>query len=540
MARTKNRSSFLRAIRVSSRIWYCGFGPSSGQHSALHFVFAAALSRSRTFSGQIFDLQVVPQKLLPELKRNPSGCVFQTIPATDQVPEVASWLRSGALDLTESGNAFRNFVWRSQRIGEVFPEAKCGKVLKVDLFGATKKSPLEGSKIDEEACLRLLGRCSSWSSFDAVDLELRDRGRKFWIDQPGRGKALLLDLLDSPTNPLGDEIVAGCVDALTIPEACGIAKDRPGLLLALVTRNPVLVLSSAFWQYPIPAQTYLSVLDFLASHRESALPPSAWIPFLLGVGDDQIANSVVERFPNEVINTFLNQELIGDGGDRPFVGSNWRAAISRHQSELVSFLGQEEYRNSSRALTLLAGLLDPHQAQVRSVGLSPWVKIAKETPDAVLAFPNGEAASFLLSLAFQNADPDSVILAATCFEHVHAGARDDARDPLSYRAWKSLEPDVPVLGYTKNWDHCERLRRALVERFAHRSWPREQFLQCVNRPLTLQSMFYSCREVRGGEDFMLGIAAGVLNGSLSATEPQGNLFRSYFTWNRKGVLRMKL
>ncbi len=35
--------------------------------------------------------------------------------------------------------------------------------------------------------------------------------------------------------------------------------------------------------------------------------------------------------------------------------------------------------------------------------MKPWIKLAKETPDAILAFPNGEAASFLLSVAFQHA-----------------------------------------------------------------------------------------------------------------------------------------
>jgi len=172
--------------------------------------------------------------------------------------------------------------------------------------------------------------------------------------------------------------------------------------------------------------------------------------------------------------------------------------------------------------------------------LSPWIKLAKEIPEAILAFPNGEAASFLLSVGFQNAEPEAVILATTSFEHVHASARDDAPDPLSYRAWKSLEPDVPVLGYTKNWDHCERLRRALVERFVQRGWLRAEFLTCVNRPTTLRSIFYSCREVARGEEFIRGIASDVLNGFLPATEHQKEVFRGSFRRNRRGELKLDL
>jgi hypothetical protein len=425
------------------------------------------------------------------------------------------------------------------RVGEVFPEANCGRALKLELFGAASGSHPQGPEISEEARLTQLARCANWSSFDGADLELRDRGSRFWSDHRERSKAFLLELLDSPTNPLGDEILAGCVDALTIQEACEIARDRHGLLLALVARNPALVLSIAFWQCPIPVQTYLSVLDFLATHQASVLPATSWIPFLLEVSDDRFANSVVERFPNDVIKTILNR-VLKSGLDRSFISTGWRAALSTHQPELASFLGQEEYFSSNAAMVILTGLLDPHQAQVRNCGIKPWIKLAEEMPDAILAFPNGEAASFLLSVGFQNVDPKAVILATITFEHVHASARDDAPDPLSYRAWKSLEPDVPVLGYTKNWDHCERLRRALVERFVQRGWPREQFLRCVNRPTTLRSILYSCREIALGEEFILGIAADVLGDFLPATDPQKEAFRGSFRRNRRGDLKFDL
>jgi hypothetical protein len=527
------------------------------------------------FAGQAFDLQVIPQKLLSELRRNPTAYVFQSIPPPGELSQEVPWVRSGAMDLVRRGDAFRNFAWRyadtcaggrslyaklgelflhieelgprlldsalpdvAHRLADVFPDATCGRALKQEFFGAASESGLYG--VGEEVRLKQMARTSDWRSFDATDLDLRKRGREFWKNETGRNKIFLLELLDSPTNPLGDEIIAGCVDAIAISEACEIAKERNGLLLALIIRNPRLVLSSEFWRCAIPVQTYYSVLDFLANNRESMLPATEWVPFLLESGGDELASSVVERFATDVMKTFLDAELKGgDAGGRT-VRPSWRAALAKHQSELLSFLGREEYRNSTRAMVLLAGMLDPHQVPLRNYGLSAWVRLAKEAPDVIFAFPNGEAASFLLSLGFQNWEANAVILAAACFEHVHAAARDDARDRLSYRAWKSLEPDVPVLAYTSNWDNCERLRRALVERFIEKDWPREQFLRCVNRPATLQSVFYSCREVRGGEDFLRGIAVDVLSGVLPTTEPQASMFRSSFRWTRRGVLKLNL
>lgn len=541
------------------------------------FRFCTGSLSSRTFAGHTFDLQVVPQKSLGELRRNPTSYVFQSIPSVGEQSQVAPWVRAGAIDLRGEGHSFRSFAWRyadpcggqrslyaklgelflhmeelgprlsesalpeiARLVAEVFPDAKCGKALKQELFGSVNESGLKGYGIDEKARLEQVARMSDWRSFDAADLALRERGRKFWKNKPGENKSFLLELLDTPTNPLGDEIIAGCVDAIAPSEVCEIVNERNGLLLALISRNPRLVLSSEFWGCPIPVQSYYSVLDFLATNRESALSPTEWLPFLLDRGGDELASSVVERFATDVMKTLLDGALKGAGPGSRRIGLSWRAALAHYQSELCSFLEREEYSSSSRVMTFLAGLLDPHLARVLGHGLGPWVKLAKEAPDVVVAFPNGEAASFLLSLGFQFSDPAAVILAVTCFEHVHAAARSDARDPLSYRAWKALEPDVPILPYTWNWDNCERLRRALVERFIHRNWPREQFLRCVNRPPTLQSVFYSCRDVRGGEDFILAIAADVLNGLLPATEPQAYMFRSSFRLGRRGVLKLNL
>jgi GTPase-associated protein 1, N-terminal domain type 1 len=540
------------------------------------FRFCTGSLSSRTFAGQTFDLQVIPQKLVGELRRNPTAYIFQSIPAVEEQSHLARWVRAGATDLTGQVRTFRSFAWRyadpcggqrslysklgelflyledlgarlsesalpdvAHRVSELYPDATCGTALKQELFGDASKSGLIAYDIIEETRLIVVARTSDWRSFDAMDLSLRERGRKFWKNEQGRNKTFLLELLDSPTNPLGEEVIAGCVEAIAISEACEIAKERNGLLLALITRNPRLVLSKEFWRCPIPVHTYYSVLDFLATSRESALPASEWLPCLLDSGGDELASSVAERFPTEVIKTFLDREL-GAGTVQGPASPSWRDALAKHQVELLSSLESDEYRNSSHAMALLAGLLDPHQARILHYGLSSWVKLAKEAADVVLAFPSGEASSFLLSLGFQYPEADTVILVATCFEHVHAAARDDAHDPLSYRAWKSLEPEVPVLNYTWNWDKCERLRRALVERFIKKSWPRDQFLQCVNRPGTLLSVFYSCREVRGGEDFIRGIAAEVLSGVLRTTEAQASMFQSSFRWTRRGVLKMDL
>jgi GTPase-associated protein 1, N-terminal domain type 1 len=541
------------------------------------FRFCTGSLSSRSYAGETFDLQVVPLKLVPELRRNPSSYVFQNIPAPQKgLPPATPWIEAGAADLAGMSTEFRRFAWRyadpcgggrslysklgdlyshlrrdvSQslqwegpdvvhHVAEVFPEPSCGKALKEELFGSVTHGMFDGSERGEELRLKEVAKTGDWRSFDARDLKLRERGRDFWRNEPTRRKTLLLELLESSTNPLGDEVIAGCVDVIEVAEACEIAKERNGLLVALVARNPRLVLSREFWRCPISVQTYYSVLDSLTTAGEGAIPASEWLPFLLESSSDELAVAVAERLPKELIRIVLDRELT-DRAESLMVTPGWRSALAKHQNELLSFLETEEYRTSAQALTFLAGLLDPHREKLRDYGLTPWLWLLTEAADLVLAVPNAEAAAFLLSLGFQNWESGAVGLAGACFEHVHGAARNDALDRLSYRGWKSLEPDVPVLSSSWNWDNCERLRRALLERFIYRGWPRTQFLRCVNRPATLQSVFYSCRHVAGGEDFILGIAADVLAGSLSATEPQQSTFRGAFYWSRRGRLKMDL
>jgi hypothetical protein len=131
-------------------------------------------------------------------------------------------------------------------------------------------------------------------------------------------------------------------------------------------------------------------------------------------------------------------------------------------------------------------------------------------------------------------------LITACFEHVHAAARDDSPDPLSYRTWRSLESEVPALGWKRNWDRCERLRQGLLERFIRNSWPKVEFLRCVSRPATLRSILYSSRDVRGGEEFVRLVAEGIFGGLLNPTEPQKEVFRGSFRRNRRGELKLDL
>lgn len=544
------------------------------------FRFCTGSLSARTYAGQAFDLQVVPQKILRELQRDPDAFVIvldrgSSDCGTNLKP--APWMRIGAEDLTAGEGSFRNFLWRfadngpkqrslyckmgrlfsffqdfgsipasseipdiTRSLSESFPNPDSGGALKNAIYGPEGSPELPVPFIREQARLDELARTPHWECFDAMQLQLRERGRTFWKNDPAQGKAFLVELLDSSSNPLADEIIGGLAENISVLEACKIAYERPLLLLALVMRSPDIVASKDFWECKIPLQIYYGILDFLKTDKAVGLRATSWIPFVIENRTNDLASAVVERFAGETISVFLERAEANGREGHWIPGQAWRSALTTRQDELLAFLGRQDYAASPSAMTLLSGLLDSHRRELSTIGLRPWMELVKSGLDLVFRFPNAAASGFLLSLGFQHSGIDALELVCGCFEHVHAAARDDSPDPLSYRTWRLLESDVPVLSWKRNWDRCERLRRGLIERFIRNSWPRVEFLRCVLQPGTLRSVLYSSRGVRNGEEFVLMIAEDVFTGASNATEFQKEVFRSSFRRNWRGELKLHL
>ncbi len=166
--------------------------------------------------------------------------------------------------------------------------------------------------------------------------------------------------------------------------------------------------------------------------------------------DDGKANQLDGPVGKRYVNAFLSR-VRTDKADSEWIPTQaWRTALATKQLALIACLDQAEIMTSVRAMTLLAGLLDSHNPGVKMHGLEPWLKLTRDAKDLVLEFPNAEAAAFLLSLGFTHKERQAIDLIEAGFEHVHASAHSNSQDPLSYRAWKALERDIPMLSNKKN------------------------------------------------------------------------------------------
>jgi hypothetical protein len=537
------------------------------------FRFSSGSLSARNYAGRPFDLQVVPFRLFRELQRDPSAFVIVTNAEQERVlNDVPTWVSAGSRDLRLGGGWFREFLKTyadndaeirsdysklgtlftffekypsgpeiselTRKVTDVFPEQEKGGALKYELYGPADAPDLRLPFLSEETRLLELANTSQWHSFNAIQLRVRARAKNLWDDNPAHGKMLLLGLLDASINNLGDEIVRGFSEAVSAAEACEIAQDRPGVLLAILIYNPRLVTTEQFWHCKLPVNTYYLMFDFLKTNME--VSPTSWIPYFIDGGAPEIAGALVERFARETVGVFMERALRGEERSSWIPEKDWRAALAGCQNELLAYVNSAPFADSVYALALLAGLLDAHRHELNFFGYTPWIKLVRTGIDIVFQFPNAEAAGFLLSFAFQHTENEALELIRSCFEFVHASARDDSSDPLSYRTWRSLEVDLPALSRSRNWDKCERLRQGLVRRFVSNSWPGEELFRCVSNPTTLRSTLYSFRDVRGGEEYITDLAEKALGGFLNATEPQVEVLRAAFRRNWRGDLKLDL
>lgn len=90
--------------------------------------------------------------------------------------------------------------------------------------------------------------------------------------------------------------------------------------------------------------------------------------------------------------------------------------------------------------------------------------------------------AFSVAMALAWKVPESIEFLRSCFSSAYLEAKADR---LDYQSWALLEPHVPSLWGWSNWDKCERLRRAILERIMQGVWPPAVLLQIAGDTETI-------------------------------------------------------
>ena len=184
----------------------------------------------------------------------------------------------------------------------------------------------------------------------------------------------------------------------------------------------------------------------------------------------------------------------------------------------------ENFLNQTEAFTpeILAGVsatYSPARAASGNFPLENWLKAlsAWQPKFAPHLSSTVETCAFSLALAFRLTGPRAAELCQLSFENAYVVA---ANQTMPYSAWSMLETLVPHISWLKDWDRCERMRRALILHFGNDQWPLEYLFRILHQPDTLRDFSKTAVYLSEGRRLLDRIVAAIESGALSGVNDQ--------------------
>ncbi|MGD0813506.1 MAG: hypothetical protein ABSA83_07880 [Verrucomicrobiota bacterium] len=492
------------------------------------FSFCTGALSARGFGGKPFDIQCAHPSLIREITTAIVAKQSQEISllVTNEGPHT-SWIDRAAQDaLTANGGQFRQLLWGlaegadrksfgrfamiidnllsaspnllSELLGkveELFPNPNSGNLLKTTLFGA-KQSLNEFNRFDEGELLAAIATTDHPEAFSSDGLRLRERGRDLCRLDPQSARHTISKLFRLPINQLGEDVIAGMIEAVNPVIAREITSEQPQFLPTLFRAKPELGTSPELWI--AAGDRKRELFESLISHEKL---------------DDALIMQIVQAILESDSESLLRRALESWGKPAVFGTFDWIAkhegvlsdrsvgALTFHVTSVVEWLLATPERPRC-AVIAAAHIVAPYSYQIRESDTQPWLRTFRELVKDGRDKDSIYFATFLLALGLQNAPPVPLTLIAETFERVHQAAWDEA---LPDNAWVILDPIVPHLWWHHDWDKCERMRRGLIEAFVKNHWPSIQLVECIPNQDLLVQVVTTASKVSGGKEIISGI-----------------------------------
>lgn len=517
------------------------------------FWFCMGSLSNRRINGRLFDIQVIPQRTLDQMRREvPSGQFVEVDKATDS-SSLPLWASTASTDLLARDNGLlKDFLWNfgaetsegrkvfsrlvemfvfikevgagdlqldelTEVVSRRFPAPHEATRLKAAIFGGvTSNKERFLPRVAESELLRELATTAHYAAFDAKTLAIRRRAKLIWMSEPAEAQHLALALVNANLNPLGEEFLAGISEVIEAEDVIRLSEEKPGLLYIFVNQNPTLAASPSLWRLSFNEQRELFDAVATAYPNIPTAISKRIVAAMLEAEANAMAEDSITIFGEDAVNAVLDWFDTSDESTPEGLAVAWRRALESRPTLLLKWLSAVAAPREA-SVAMVASLLDPHSPEVHQLGTDMWLRLAKSTfskPDRETLI---DTVAFILALGFDNPDPGACGLVVQAFQTVHDAAE---RDELGYGSWRLLKDQVPSLSWWQNWDKCERLRRALVEIFYRHDWPTQDFLRAVKRQDTFRRMVDFCCSKSWGRKFLEKVAEQVAQGGVHATDFQ--------------------
>jgi hypothetical protein len=530
-----NRRNLLVAASSSTnfensilRLW-------SQQWPALrsNFSFCTGALSARGFAGKPFDVQFAPGQLIREITTSALAKQSQEMNMLnrDEIAPDKTWIDSVVSDaMLPNGGQFRKLLWSladgslldefrgfaslvAQFLSESsislqdvialvanqFPNKSSGGTLKKSLLGENRSSILE-LNCSEWEILSELSVSENSTAFDSESLNLRSRANQLCKNYPDDAKQLIAKLFKGPINSLGEDVLAGLLEAVNPEIARRITAQQPHFLPTLFRAKPELGTSADLWRaagdHVRELFEALSSSDGLSEGHITAISEA-----IVSGGAEIIVRRALDKWGKPAVFGILN--YVASSGNA--LSDRVAQALTFHDKTIMEWLSA----NMDRPLfakVVCAHIVAPFSYQIKSFGSEIWLRTYEDLREQANYGEVNYIATLLLALGLQNTPPMPVKVIALCFEHIHQLTWDDK---MSDANWIILDPIVPHLLWLNDWDKCERLRRGLIEAFVKFRWAPEYLHECVKNDDLLVRVLRSAKSVEGGSALLSKISLNV-------------------------------
>jgi hypothetical protein len=526
-----------------------------------NFWFCTGSITNRKSGSKPFDLQVIPSSSVSHTKREVESAIIIDRRGSIRTSTSPDWISVAVADLCRpKHNDLRRFLrlfgsetiqgradfsrlteiflvydevsrgsipltTLTETLSQHFPESNDAVRLKTTLLGNKDNNvqkPLLNAPVAPEAdLLRELITTKHYSAFDAKALGIRNRANLLVENNPLLASELTYVLVGAELTPIGDEFLAGICESSTVTNFPTLSKAK-NILPLLLKHSPSLIASPQIWQGNTYEQRALFKLIVDRNDLTDA-DIDALVSGMLNAGSDALASEVEYKFGARAANAVLAWCEKSPAEKTLKLSRRWLRILYNYPYALLRWLRYHS-TTSTPTMALIAGLLDPHSADVIGCGADIWVPLAETASDILDYETLVSTMTFLLALGFNNHSRNASWLVACSFETVHGTAERD----LLGRNWRMLDYLAPALAEWRNWDKCERLRDALIQNFIRFRWRHEHLLKSLENPVTLVQVLNQSMKVKRHRKYISKIAKQVIAGSIKANEEQRRILLEYF------------
>lgn len=452
------------------------------------FRFSTGSFADRGRSGPAFDLQVTPTGNLSAWQRSGQTNQSESANPASVVPEPVSrkWLGVAAQDLfAPDSQGFRSFLhthgldvsdprgafvrlatayelvvlqprgdWaeRLRSIGLMFPSQSEALRLKASLLTPQQDWGSDENVEHAWATACFLISASEAAAYTDVSFDHAGLAPLLWKERREEVISLLARQVRQKESPAASSFAKAVANSLQPCDLQFISARQSELIPVMLSHRPALAFDAETWRLPAHIQSQIyDVLDRLRLGQKD------WAEILgaMFIAATHISvREVVERAGSLAMNGAfrwlehgLSQEYLPSQG--------WREALADPAKKLLT----SSEPLSPAPLALCAWCVSSETARhVLSASRQDIQQLAEQPIETLPSPLRVPTACLLMALGLMATDGTGSRLILRSFYFVHDVL---AAGNYSSESWRLLSPELPYLGWWRDWDRCEKLRRAV-------------------------------------------------------------------------------